>query len=270
MVSAKPELSDAGVPEAAYDPDEGVDSAAIRIILANSQAIYRMGIREIFGLEDDIRVIARVDTLAGLLSAIQRFPTDVILLEANLIFGVVDVIPDLVRPVPQLNIIVQSTQNDEINTVELYRRGVRGIVPCSISPDLLVKCVRKIAAGETWIDNQSINWVIEAYRSQATELASPRTRRFSPKELAIITCITQGQLNKEIASQLGTTEQVIKNYLRKVYDRLVFPIASSLPSIACNIRYIKKQSARYRRRVSLLLSHSQSIAARSKPFSLWR
>jgi DNA-binding NarL/FixJ family response regulator len=38
--------------------------------------------------------------------------------------------------------------------------------------------------------------------------------------LAIITCITQGTRNKEIAYQLGTTEQVIKNYLRKVYDKL--------------------------------------------------
>ena len=84
-----------------------------------------------------------------------------------------------------------------------------------------MKCVRKIAAGETWIDNQSINWVIEAYRSQATALTSPRTQpRLSPKELAIITCITQGKRNKEIAYQLGTTEQVIKNYLRKVYDKL--------------------------------------------------
>ena len=81
--------------------------------------------------------------------------------------------------------------------------------------------MRKIAEGETWIDNQSVNWVIEAYRSQATALTSPRTQpRLSPKELAIITCITQGKRNKEIAYQLGTTEQVIKNYLRKVYDKL--------------------------------------------------
>jgi two-component system, NarL family, nitrate/nitrite response regulator NarL len=49
--------------------------------------------------------------------------------------------------------------------------------------------------------------VIEAYRSQATA-TSPRTQpRLSPKELAIVTCITQGKCNKEIAYQLGTTEQ---------------------------------------------------------------
>ena len=50
---------------------------------------------------------------------------------------------------------------------------------------------------------------------------NPRSQpKLSPKEMAIITCITQGKRNKEIAYQLGTTEQVIKNYLRKIYDKL--------------------------------------------------
>src|SRR6202008_2906906 len=98
--------------------DAPVKPGTIRIILADSQAIYRVGIRKIFALEDDIRVIAQVDTLAGLHSAIQRFPTDMILLEGNLIAGTVDAIPELVRRAPQLKIIVQSAQNDESNTVE--------------------------------------------------------------------------------------------------------------------------------------------------------
>jgi two-component system, NarL family, nitrate/nitrite response regulator NarL len=221
MIVAKPGFLEDPTPEDAYVPDPGAESAAIRIVLADSQAIYRVGMRKIFALEDDIRVIAQVDTIPALHAAIQRFPTDIVLLEGSLIAGTTDAIPDLVRRAPQVKIIVQSAQTDEANTVELYRRGVRGIIPRSISPDLLVKCVRKIAAGETWIDNQSVNWVIEAYRSQATALTSPRSQpRLSPKELAIITCITQGKRNKEIAYQLGTTEQVIKNYLRKVYDKL--------------------------------------------------
>jgi two-component system, NarL family, nitrate/nitrite response regulator NarL len=59
---------------------------------------------------------------------------------------------------------------------------VSGIIPRSIAPRLLVKCVRKVAAGETWIDNQSVNWVIEAFRSQTNERVKPRTSpRLSPK-----------------------------------------------------------------------------------------
>ncbi|MGB7134248.1 MAG: response regulator transcription factor, partial [Acidobacteriaceae bacterium] len=102
-----------------------------------------------------------------------------------------------------------------------YRKGVRGVISRSISPDLLVRCIRKIADGETWIDNQSVTWVIEAYRSQAGNMTNPRNQpRLNQKEMLIIAGITQGKRNKEIAYQLGTTEQVVKNYLRKIYDKL--------------------------------------------------
>jgi two-component system nitrate/nitrite response regulator NarL len=202
-------------------PEVPVKPGTIRIILADSQAIYRVGIRKVFGLEDDLRVVAQADSIDNLRSAVERFPTDIVLMEGSLLNGTANVIPDLLRIAPDVRLIVQAVSSDETHTVELYRRGVRGIISRSISPDLLVRCVRRIAAGETWIDNQSVNWVIEAYRAQAAALVTPRTQpRLSPKELAIITCITQGKRNKEIAFQLGTTEQVIKNYLRKIYDKL--------------------------------------------------
>jgi two-component system, NarL family, nitrate/nitrite response regulator NarL len=201
--------------------DATVKPGTIRIIIADSQAIYRVGIRKVFALEDDLRVVAQADSIENLRLAVERYPTDVVLLEGSMLAGTTNVIPELLRAAPDMKLIVQAVQADENHTVELYRRGVRGIISRSISPDLLVRCVRRIAAGETWIDNQSVNWVIEAYRSQAAALVSPRTApRLSPKEMAIITCITQGKRNKEIAFQLGTTEQVIKNYLRKIYDKL--------------------------------------------------
>ncbi len=193
----------------------------IRVVLADSQAIYRVGMRKIFAVEDNIRVVAQAETLANLHIALQRFPADIVVVESELLAGTIDAVPDLLRRAPDARIIVQVVDRDESNTVELYRRGVRGVVPRSISPDLLIKCVRKIAAGETWIDNRSVNWVIEAYRSQAAAMTGPRNQpKLSPKELLMITCITRGMRNKEIAYQVGTTEQVVKNYLRKVYDKL--------------------------------------------------
>jgi DNA-binding NarL/FixJ family response regulator len=202
-------------------PDVPAKPGTIRIILADSQAIYRVGIRKVFALEDDLRVVAQADSIENLRAAVERFPTDIVLIEGGLLAGTVNVIPELLRLAPGTKLIVQALAADENYTVELYRRGVRGIITRAISPDLLVRCVRRIAAGETWIDNQSVTWVIEAYRAQAAALVSPRSQpRLSTKEMAIITCITQGKRNKEIAFQLGTTEQVIKNYLRKIYDKL--------------------------------------------------
>ena len=177
--------------------------------------------RKVFGPESGVSVVAEADNLQTLQDTVQRVPADVLLLEGAMITGTANAVPAIVRLAPDLKIIVQAASTDESHTVDLYRRGVRGIIPRSISPDLLVKCVRKIAAGETWIDNQSVNWVIEAYRSQAAALVNPRNQpRLNQKEMLIIAGITQGKRNKEIAYQLGTTEQVVKNYLRKIYDKL--------------------------------------------------
>ena len=74
------------------------DSAGgIRVILADSQAIYRVGMRKVFALEDDIRVVAQAETLENLYAALQHFPTDVVLLEGHLIAGTVDAIPEFMR-----------------------------------------------------------------------------------------------------------------------------------------------------------------------------
>ena len=202
-------------------PIDYESDAKIRIVLADSQAIYRVGVENIFALENDIQVIAQADTLLGLHDTIQSVPADIVVLEGNLIAGVVDTISELVQRAPKLRIVVQSAQNDRLNTVELYRRGVQGIIPRSISPGLLVKCVRKIIAGETWIDNQSVNAIIRACSSQTYAPSSLQHQPpLSPMELRLITCIARGMHNQEIAFHLGTSEQVVKNYLRKIYFKL--------------------------------------------------
>lgn len=193
----------------------------IRVIIADTQAIYRVGTKKIFALEDDIRVVAQAENLGQVLAAAAKFPADVLLFEACISPNSPEAISEVLKRAPNIKTIVLSPETDEDTTVEYFRRGVRGLLARNIAPEMMVKCVRKVAGGETWIDNQSVNWVIEAYRAQAAQLTSPRPKtRLSDKELIIISCVTQGMRNKEIATEIGTTEQVVKNYLRKVYDKL--------------------------------------------------
>jgi DNA-binding NarL/FixJ family response regulator len=165
------------------DGPAGVDGAVIRIILADSEVFYQVGTVQVLTSETDMRVVAQATTLEGVHPAVERYfiqsPTQrastsaIVLLEGNM--STVDAISELIRRAPQVKIIAQLDAKDEFNTVDLYRRGVRGIIPRSISPDLLVKCVLKVDAGATWIDDQFVNWVIEAFRSQTNERVKPRT-----------------------------------------------------------------------------------------------
>src|SRR6266849_2846850 len=94
--------------------------------------------------------------------------------------------------------------------------GAHGVVYRNVTSPSLVDCVRKVARGETWVQDIAVP-------SELTENDMVGLRvldRLTAKELRIVALIVQGYKNKEIASQLGTTEQVIKNYLRNVYDKI--------------------------------------------------
>ncbi len=193
----------------------------IRVIIADSEAIFRVGIRKIFALEDDIRVVSQAETHAQAVAAVQKFPTDVVLFEITLSNNAGEAISEILEKSPKTRIIAVGNEIGEHDTCDFLRRGVTGILSRSVSPDLLVRCIRKVHGGETWLDNRGVNWVIEAYRAQAAQLMAPRNQpRLSEKELQIISGVTQGMKNKDIAQEIGTTEQVVKNYLRKVYDKL--------------------------------------------------
>lgn len=193
----------------------------IKVLIADSQAIYRVGIRKIFALEDDLRVVAQAESLGQTLAAASRFEPDVVLMECAISPNPVGAVAEVQKRVPNAKLIIIAGESEEDDTVEYLRRGVRGIIKRSVAPELLIKCVRKVAEGETWLDNQGVNWVIEAYRNQSAHPASAKPKgRLTDKELLIVACVTQGMKNKEIATEVGTTEQVVKNYLRKVYDKL--------------------------------------------------
>ena len=128
---------------------------------------------------------------------------------------------DLLRQNPRLRLVVVTPGADEELTLDLFRRGVHGVLSREVEPELLVECLRKVVAGETWLDPQGVRWVMEAYRNQTNRPAGSRLKvQLTPKETLIVSCVTQGMKNKEIALRVGTTEQVVKNYLRKVYDKL--------------------------------------------------
>lgn len=210
-----------GVEENFGAGDAGGTGQFVRVIVADTQAIFRAGLRKIFALEDDIRVVGQAETLSQAQSALSKFSADILILESALVPNPVEAVLDIMRQHPNLKLVVVTPGADEEMTLELFRRGVHGILSREVEPEVMVTCLRKVACGESWLDNQGIRWVLQAYRTQGTRSSGARPKvQLTPKESLIVSCVTQGMKNKEIALRVGTTEQVVKNYLRKVYDKL--------------------------------------------------
>src|ERR1700722_11967398 len=203
----------------AIQPEDS--KGTIRVIVADTQAIFRAGLRKIFALEDDIRVVGQAESLDQTLTAIQRFSADIVIFEAALAVNPADSISDLLRQNTTCRLVVVLQEPDQEMTLELFRRGAHGIVSREVEPEMLVECLRRVAQGEPWLESRAVAWVMQAYRTQGARPTGSRPKvSLTPKESLIVSCVTQGMKNKEIALRVGTTEQVVKNYLRKVYDKL--------------------------------------------------
>ncbi len=184
----------------------------LKIILAENQAIFRAGAAKVLAVEDDLRVVAQVQVEDQLLPSVDKFRPAVLLLSSDFHAEPKKII-DAASKAKARTVIVAENGDDCRKYTEL---GAGGVVFRSVTGSELVQCVRKVAKGETYLPPTAA-----AKENADNDLVGARVRdRLTQKELKIVALIVQGYKNKDIASELGTTEQVIKNYLRNIYDKI--------------------------------------------------
>jgi DNA-binding NarL/FixJ family response regulator len=182
-----------------------------KIILADSQAIFRAGTAKVLAMDEDLRIIAQCADLERLMHAITTFPGAVVLFASSMR-------PDLPRLRSMLDAagsrgVVIAENNEAANAY--LQAGFRGVIFRNATGPALVECVRRVAGGEVWMPPQLLQ-----PDTQEDDMVGMRVRdRLTPKEMRIVALIVQGCKNREIAARLKTTEQVIKNYLRSIYDK---------------------------------------------------
>ncbi|HEY2858892.1 MAG TPA: response regulator transcription factor [Terracidiphilus sp.] len=182
-----------------------------KVILADSQAIFRAGTAKVLAADGDLRIVAQCADLDRLLHAVTTYPGSIVLFAASLR-------PDMIALRRMMDAAVSKgiviAENSETAQAYLHQ-GFRGVVFRNVTGSALVECVRRVSNGDTWIPPQLV--VAEQVDD---DIVGKRVRdRLTPKEMRIVALIVQGCKNREIALRLRTTEQVIKNYLRSIYDK---------------------------------------------------
>jgi DNA-binding NarL/FixJ family response regulator len=184
----------------------------LKIILGDNQAIFRAGAAKVLAVEEDLRVVAQAENAEKLSAALDSFRAGLVIFAEGMNCDVRQIMESAKKQ--KTRVVAVAEGSDSVP--DLLRHGVHGVIYRNISGPSLIECVRKVAKGETWRqDGDVVNGETE------TDAVGARVRdRLTARELKIVALIVQGYKNKEIATTLGTTEQVIKNYLRNVYDKI--------------------------------------------------
>lgn len=182
-----------------------------KIILADNQAIFRAGTAKILAMEDDFRIIAQCPDTARLYQAIDAFRGVVLMFAATLKTDL-RMLMNRIAGAGSRSIVI--LENDD-SPQPFVSAGVEGLIYRNVSGSSLLDCARRVAGGEHFQQP-----AVSGSNSLEEDAVGARVRdRLTSKEMKIVALITQGCKNKEIALRLGTTEQVVKNYLRSIYDK---------------------------------------------------
>jgi len=201
----------------------------IRIVVADDHPIFRDGLCRLLALEEDFEVVAQAQDGRQVLDVLQQYEPDILLLDLKM--PGLDGLATLQRLQSGRNktrVIVLTASDDKNEFVQAMKLGTSGIVLKQTATDLLIKSIRKVHAGEIWLDSHTTAAVIRQFVAadevpSAPTSAAPRERERSPlsqREREIVALVAQGFKNKEMAEKMFISEQTVKNHLHNIFDKL--------------------------------------------------
>lgn len=193
---------------------------AIRLVLADDHPILLDGLERLFQLEPDFQVLARCADGAEALRAVANHRPDVLILDLGMpVKDGLTVLRELRSLKLPTAVVVLTASLDEDDLLEAIQLGARGFLAKGLAPDLIVKCVRKVHAGEQWLEP---GLVVRAAEKLSRRQAAGREvgRVLTARELEIVRLVATGRRNKAIAEALSISEGTVKIHLHNVYEKL--------------------------------------------------
>ena len=206
--------------------DSGLDT--IRVLLVDDQNLFRDGIANLLGAQPDMKIVGCADAPQSAVEMLRRLNPDVALvgwpassLNGQRIFVAIHEAKLKTRVI----MLVNGEAKEDF--VEAVRQGCCGIVPKQTSTELLIKSIRKVHAGEFWLDRLTTADLIRrlARKNATTNIGARLGLRqqgavLSNREREIVILVAQGFKNKEMAERMFISEQTVKNHLHNIFDKL--------------------------------------------------
>jgi DNA-binding NarL/FixJ family response regulator len=209
----------------------GDSQKPIRILIADDHPIFRDGLKQLLSLEADFQVVGDVGHGDDVLPAVNAQKPDILLLDLKLpgTHGLTILQKLQAAGNGVTRVIVLTASEDKSEFVQAMKMGTCGIVLKQSPTDLLFKSIRKVYAGEIWLDSDTTAAVMQQFAtgsddySQSPAASNGRPRERSPlsqREREIVALVAQGFKNKEMAEKMFISEQTVKNHLHNIFDKL--------------------------------------------------
>ena len=199
------------------------DTSAIRILLIDDHEIFLAGLRLLLQGDSGLIVIGEARNRDEALEGARRQP-DIILLDLDLgSESGTDLLPDLIKTAKGARVLLLTGVIDSDLHLRTVCVGAMGVVHKLEAPSLLLKAIRKVYAGEAWLNRTMVARAmtqLQAIHGKKEDPEAAKIGSLTSRELEVIVLIGEGRRNKAIGERLYISEKTVRHYLTSIFAKL--------------------------------------------------
>lgn len=199
------------------------EAKPISVLLADDHTLFRSGIRLLLQRYPEFNIVGEAsDGLEAVKRAKQLRP-DVVLLDLNMpgLTGI-EAVELITQDMPGTAVILLTVSEDAEDLAAALRAGARGYLIKNIDADYLTQAIRRAAAGEAVVAEAMTAKLVQQFRTASSQPAAAGgdKDKLTPREREILSCLSRGESNKEIARSLDVAESTVKIHVQNILKKL--------------------------------------------------
>lgn len=196
-----------------------MNSAAIRLVIADDHVLVRQGIRAFLDTHADLAIVGEAEDAAGAAQVCAQLKPQVALVDLVMPGGGIAATHDIRAASPDTQVILLTSFDDSRQILAAVQAGALSCLLKDVDADGLAEAIRKAARGEAVLHPRVAGYLLDAIRRGATPGEEPLTT-LSEREREVLALMAEGLSNQVIGEKLAISEKTVKTHVSNILAKL--------------------------------------------------
>jgi DNA-binding NarL/FixJ family response regulator len=193
----------------------------LRVFLADDHMVVREGLKSLVNAQTDMHVVGEADNGDAAWRAARELDPDVVVMDVSMPnMGGAEATEHLKRERPGVKVLALTVYEDRSYLRQMLDAGASGYVLKRAATDELVRAIRTVAAGDSYVDPTLVGSLVSIYFNQGTAEGRAPTGELSERESQVLRLIAWGYSNKEIGWKLNISTKTVDTYKLRLMEKL--------------------------------------------------